>query len=502
MKANFTFALLLCVLGCAWGAIKLTALDDYVYKPDPHYGYEILSTTKTEDYTQVVINMTSQAWLTKDDVNQNIWFHYLTICIPTKQRDTNIGFMYIDGGDNTDPPPTNMYILTYAICMSSKTVVGYLQQIPNQPLYFTADPLHKRRVEDEEIAFTWWHFINNTTQPEWLNRLPMTKGAVRAMDTIETVTASMPGVIPVKKFVVAGASKRGWTTWTVGAVEYNKRVVGIVPMVIPVLKMQENFNHIWRTYGEWPFALDDYLDMGIMNYLNKPVFNEMAAIIDPFSYNDRFVDMPKYLLFATDDEFFSPDQPNVFFNDVKGETYARMLPNTEHALAPDYWDVGRNIETFYWTILANKTRPTFDFELIKSNTTAKIIVKNCNPKPTSVYMWHATTLSTERRDFRLLTCKDVENCVNPVFWYDKELSESSPGVWEASQDAPPEGGWTGFLIEVIWTYDYNWDLFAEYSDFKATTLVNIVPDILPFPPCGDNCQPAPGASKTEKIVIN
>ena len=34
--------------------------------------------------------------------------------------------------------------------------------------------------------------------------------------------------LEVSKFVVAGASKRGWTTWTTGAVD--PRVVGIEPV--------------------------------------------------------------------------------------------------------------------------------------------------------------------------------------------------------------------------------------------------------------------------------
>jgi len=59
-----------------------------------------------------------------------------------------------------------------------------LDQIPNQPIVFNSDPLQKRRSEDAIIAFTWAHFLNNTSQPNWLLRLPMTKAVVRAMYVI------------------------------------------------------------------------------------------------------------------------------------------------------------------------------------------------------------------------------------------------------------------------------------------------------------------------------
>ena len=43
-------------------------------------------------------------------------------------------------------------------------------------------------------------------------------------------------------FSVAGASKRGWTTWLVGAVD-TKRVVAIVPIVLDAIHFQAFSHH-------------------------------------------------------------------------------------------------------------------------------------------------------------------------------------------------------------------------------------------------------------------
>ena len=78
----------------------------------------------------------------------------------------------------------------------------------------------------------------------------MTKAAVRAMDTITSFAASKNGgAHTVNRFVVAGASKRGWTTWTTAAVD--PRVVAIVPMVIDALHVVPSFQHHYRVYGFW-----------------------------------------------------------------------------------------------------------------------------------------------------------------------------------------------------------------------------------------------------------
>lgn len=73
-------------------------------------------------------------------------------------------------------------------------------------LILKKDPSQKRRSEDDVIAWTWKTFIENPSDPYILLRMPMTKAAVRAMDTI-TDFAKKKGAADIQKFMIAGASK-------------------------------------------------------------------------------------------------------------------------------------------------------------------------------------------------------------------------------------------------------------------------------------------------------
>jgi len=356
----------------------------------------------------------------------------------------------------------------------------HIAQIPNEPIYFNEDWRHKRRGEDGIIAYTWSHFLNDTSHPYWLLRLPMTKAVVRAMDTAQAFTAKLPHVPKIQNFIVCGASKRGWTTWTTAVVD--KRVIAIAPIVIPILNLIPTINVMFRVYGEWSFALNDYLDMHIMGFLNKPEFIKMAEIIDPYSYRTRLT-MPKYLICSAGDEFFLPDSTRHFINDLQGPTYLRVVPNAEHSLAPQDIDIAVAVGTWYHMIVHNKPLPRFSWTMIRSNTTAQIIVKTVD-KPSYVYLWKATTLSTKKRDFRLFICDDPLRCFNPVLWWSTELEDQGGGTYVATVDKPPFG-WTGFLIELY--YEESQNPVDPEATLKFTTEVNIVPDIYPFPPCGDHC---------------
>ena len=50
-------------------------------------------------------------------------------------------------------------------------------------------------------------------------------------------------------------------------------------------------------------------------------------------YRER-MSMPKIVISATGDEFFQPDDSYNWFNEMPGQTYVRLLPNSEHGMIP------------------------------------------------------------------------------------------------------------------------------------------------------------------------
>jgi len=390
--------------------------------------------------------------------------------------------IYIDGGGSKKPEQIDFLSLVF--CTKTKSVAAHIAQIPNEPISFKGDWRRKSRTEDAIIAYTWSHFVNDTSLPYWILRLPMTKAVVRALDTVQDFTAKLPHVPKINNFVVSGASKRGWTTWTTGIVD--KRVIAIIPIVIPILNLVPTINVMFRVYGECSFALYDYLDMGVMVYINKPEFVKLGAIEDPFSYNQRLGKIPKYVICAAGDEFFLPDSTKYFFNDLQGTKFLRIVPNAEHSLVPQQLDIAIAVGTWYHMIIHNKPMPKFSWTLIRSNGTTAQIIVNAIDKPTGVYMWVATTLSSTKRDFRLFTCDDPNHCFNPVIWFSTELKNQGNGTYVAIVDRPTVG-WTGFFVEILYKQSNN--PVDPEATLKFTTEVNVVPDIYPFPPCGDHCQP-------------
>ena len=76
-------------------------------------------------------------------------------------------------------------------------------------------PIRKEegRSEDNLIAYTRVKYIA-THDETWLVRLAMVKSGIRAMDAMQQFLATADGGgLKIEHFVVAGGSKRGWTTW-------------------------------------------------------------------------------------------------------------------------------------------------------------------------------------------------------------------------------------------------------------------------------------------------
>ena len=219
------FVLVSLDLHCQFGraeeksAAKETPLDQYVAQPDPSYSWKLAGKTDAGGLTTFNIDMTSQTWRSENS-DRPQWQHRLFVVKPQGAK-FDTAFLYITGGHNTGEPNEHPEVLTAVLARTSKSVVAELRMIPNQPIVFNNDGVP--RSEDDLIAYTWDKVIT-TGDPTWSARLPMVKAAVRAMDTVQTFMASDDGgKLPIDKFVVAGGSKRGWTTWLAGAVEQASR---------------------------------------------------------------------------------------------------------------------------------------------------------------------------------------------------------------------------------------------------------------------------------------
>jgi len=431
-------------------AERNTPLDEYVAREDPTYEWKVVNRVEDDEMTTFVIDMKSQTWRTPDEIDRTVWQHWLTVARP-KELTSDIGFVLIGGGRNGGDPPSGAPDMVKMIAEATGTVVAELRMIPNQPLTFHQDG--KGRVEDDLIAYCWDQFLK-TNDPTWLPRFPMAKSVVRAMDTIETLTASEDGGgEKVKRFVVAGGSKRGWTTWITAVVD--KRVVAISPIVIDVLNTTESMLHHFYAYGYFAPAVWDYVRHDIMPRMRTPEMEALRRHVDPYVYRDRLT-MPKYIVNATGDEFFLPDSSRFYFDDLKGEKHLRYVPNGSHSLSGT--DARESITAFYWAVVNDKARPKYDWSFADDGS----IHVTVEDKPVEVNLWQAT--NPNARDFRLDTIGKA---------YEKTgLSPTESGEYVA-QVEQPEKGFRAYFVELVY------DIGAPYP-LKVTTGVRVTPDELPF----------------------
>src|SRR2546430_15062469 len=86
----------------------------------------------------------------------------------------------------------------------------------------------------------------------------MVKGASWAMDAVQQLAEQRWG-IPIERFTVSGASKRGWTSWLLAAVE--PRVASVAPMVIAMLNIPAQIDLQRKTFGGLSEEIRDYADI-------------------------------------------------------------------------------------------------------------------------------------------------------------------------------------------------------------------------------------------------
>lgn len=429
---------------------ELTALDHYVAQPDDSFKWSVVRREESFAGTLYVVDLTSQTWLRPDEVDRPQWRHWLTVFKP-KGVQSDKALMMVGGGANGRPAPESLDPQMAVIASVTGSVVAELKSVPNQPLIFHGDGVP--RVEDDLIGYTWDQYIK-TGDSRWPARLPMVKSVVRAMDTVQALMASEDGgELSITGFVVAGASKRGWTAWMTAAVD--KRVVGIAPIVIDVLNMDVSMRNHYANYGFWAPAVKDYVNHRIMQRRDTERYRELLQLEDPFAYRDRFT-MPKCIINATGDQFFCPDSSQFYFDQLPGEKNLCYVPNADHSLKDS--DALESLISFHYSIVHDVPRPEFTWD----HTDDGVIEVRCKTEPESVKLWQA--YNPEGRDFRLLTIGKAFEAT--------ELTKDADGVYRAKVDVP-EKGWVAAFVQ------------CEFKNgtplpLRLTTDVAVLPEDRPF----------------------
>ena len=367
---------------------EYTSMSDYIESTKNEFSYDIQEVIYEENWTGYHIKMISGEWLDSKKVDQVEWWHYVDIIIP-KQTTSSTGIMFIDGGEKSEDY-FRLDAQSIRNAIKTEAVIVNISNIPFQPLNFLSSEQDSFE-EDDLIAFAWNKFLKQGAKQkdvEWLPRFPMTRAIVRAMDLAQEIV--LQNDIVVKDFVVSGASKRGWTAWTTAAVD--SRVKAVVPMVIDMLNLVPSFENHYRSYGEFSPAVQEYVNYNIQDWLGTEEFKVLMSYIEPFSFIDKFT-MPKYIINAGSDEFFSTDSWRFYYDKLPGEKIIRYVPNKNHSLDGRY--LTEDLVSYFYRVINDIEIPSLSWNLSDN----KLIAELDYDGDYDVSVW--TAKNDNGRDFRL-----------------------------------------------------------------------------------------------------
>jgi PhoPQ-activated pathogenicity-related protein len=325
------------------------------------------------------------------------------------------------------------------VAQRAGAVVAILSKVPNQPLY---DGLK----EDALIAFTFDQYLKSGDQT-WPLLFPMVKSAIRAMDTLQSFVRQEFDQT-IERFVVSGASKRGWTSWLTAAVD--TRVVGIAPMVIDMLNMKAQVDWTEKMYGQQSDKISDYTDLNLHQKLDDPPMQTLRAWVDPYSYRRNYT-MPKLLLLGTNDPYWVVDSLRHYWSDLPEPKLVFQTPNAGHDLGRDAW---QTLAAWFQMIADHQPLPKVEWELRDGTDGAAGLTVRVDQPASKIRLWTAHSVDRDFRDAK---------------WTTRKLKIHRGGNRASANVSRSAEGFTAFLAEV--------ELTAPTGhSYKLSTQVQVIPD--------------------------
>lgn len=346
-------------------------LDEYVLREDGYYSWKIEGLNEEGSFKTYSVNLKSQKW------KGYSWSHRVSIVIPKKVEYDYVLLLITGSGSGLEE-------LVFCKAISQRLFLPcvILHDVPNQPLF-------NGLSEDGLVSYTFLRFLE-TGDEEWPLLLPMVKSAKRTLDMTEDFLERSLGKL--KGFIVTGASKRGWATWLLAAVD--ERVSGIIPMVFDNLNLNEQMKHQLECYGGYSELLQDYTRLGLQERIYSETGQRLVQIIDPFNYLER-LKIPKLIINGTNDRYWTIDSSNLYFDALLGDKYLLYVPNSGHALE-DRRRVINSISAFTHSIVSNTSLPKVGVEKYESRQI--VFTLSSSKEPLDVDGWLASSKSMDFRE--------------------------------------------------------------------------------------------------------
>lgn len=404
------FSLLVAVFaGLIGTSARSDELDDYVSRPDPAFAWEAEDAIDLPGGGRLTrIKLTSQVW-------QGLtWTHRLTVVVPAKVSYPDSSLLFITGGGLGNKPSPESTLFGVTLANGCGAPVAVLEHVPNQPLM-------GGKKEDALIAHTFLKFLE-TGDASWPLLFPMAKSAVRAMDAVQAFAEKQGRPVP-SKFVVTGASKRGWTTWLTSAVD--DRVVGLAPMVIDTLNMRLQGPNQIKVWGKASEQIADYTENNLTQKLDDETLIKLWTMVDPYTFRERErLAKPKLLIHGTNDRYWTLNASTLYFGDLKGSKSIVYLPNAGHNLAQNRDWALNGVAALFRHAVTGRAMPEVTWTLEESPDGVQIQLK-ASPAPKEFQPWVATAPGRDFRDSK----------------WEKATGKPVPGAAEYtfSADRPEEG---------------------------------------------------------------
>ena len=382
------FMIVVGLFACAgltlWATPLWADLESYIRKPEPAYAWKQNGKTSDEPVGDQIydLHFVSQTWQGKN------WQHQLQVYRPQSVAPAAMMLLWVTGGSATP----GQIAFGMELARKSKAPVAFLYHIPNQPL------LEDQLVEDDLIAETFVRYLK-TKDENWPLLFPMVKSVVKAMDVLQAFGKGEWGE-PTSKFIVAGASKRGWTTWLAAAVD--QRIGAIAPVVIDTLNMRAQMPRQLKAFGAYSARLQPYTSRGLVPIPESAEGQRLLSMIDPWAYRERLT-LPKLIVNGTNDFYWATDALNLYWNELPANKWVIYVPNAGHDLRrqdrgnPDQTaDLINGLAAFSRHQTNRHPMPDVSWKHEDRDGKLRLSIA-ANPQPLGARLWVAQTAS---KDFR------------------------------------------------------------------------------------------------------